>query len=35
MQDFNNFCSSSGVGKDTTTNTDLDTYAKKIKNKIF
>src|SRR5271167_4346147 len=35
MQDFNTFCSSNGIGKNTTTNSDLDSFAKNLKIKYF
>src|SRR5271167_4366619 len=35
MQDFNTFCSSNGIGKDTTSNYELIDYAKQLKIKYF
>ena len=35
MQDFNTFCSSNNIGKDTTSNYELIDYAKRLKIKYF
>jgi len=35
LEPFGRFCSSNAIGQDTTTNSDLETYAKKLKIKYF